>query len=58
MLMCARDDVLWTYIQYVQDLRSGVKAVEIRGANFGLDRDVEGIEKSWTEFLEETEKKG
>jgi pimeloyl-ACP methyl ester carboxylesterase len=58
MLMCARDDVLWTYFQYVKGLKSGVKAVEIGGANFGLDRDVQGIEKSWTEFLEETEKKG
>jgi hypothetical protein len=42
----------------VKGLKSGVKAVEIGGANFGLDRDVQGIEKSWTEFLEETEKKG
>jgi len=58
MLMCARDDVLWTYFQYVKGLKSGVKAVEIGGANFGLDRDFQGIEKSWTEFLEETEKKG
>ena len=58
MVLCARDDVLWTYFQYVKGLKSGVKAVEIGGANFGLDRDVQGIEKSWTEFLEETEKKG
>jgi hypothetical protein len=45
MLMCARDDVLWSYFDYVKRLRSGVKAVEIGGANFGLDRDVERIEK-------------
>jgi len=56
LLMCARDDVLWTYFDFVKGLKPDVKGVEIRGANFGLDRDSEGIEKSWTEFLEEVEK--
>lgn len=52
LLMCARDDVLWKYFDYVKGLRSDVKAVEVKGGNFELDRDVEGIEKHWTEFLD------
>jgi pimeloyl-ACP methyl ester carboxylesterase len=53
MLMCARNDVLWAYFDYVKGLRSDVKTAEIGGANFGLDRDVEGIERNWTEFLDQ-----
>ncbi|KUJ16069.1 uncharacterized protein LY89DRAFT_719714 [Mollisia scopiformis] len=52
LLMCARDDVLWKYFDHVKDLRSDVRAVEVAGGNFELDRDVEGIEKYWIEFLE------
>lgn len=51
MLMCARDDVLWKFFEYVKDLRPEAIAVEVGGGNFELDRDVEGIEKAWTAFL-------
>jgi len=56
MLMCARDDVLWEYFGHVKSLRSEVEAVEIKGANFELDRDVEGISEAWTGFLDGHEK--
>lgn len=55
LLMCARDDVLWKYFGHVQSLRPEVESVEIKGGNFELDRDVEGIERSWSAFLKRAE---
>ena len=57
LLMCAKDDVLWSHLGSAKRLRPEVRAVEVRGANFALDRDVQGIEKSWTEFLESSEER-
>ena len=37
--MCARNDLLWTYFDFVKGLKLDLQAVEIGGANFGLDRD-------------------
>lgn len=55
LLLCARDDVLWRYFGHVQSLRPEVKSIEVKGGNFELDRDVEGIEKAWSAFLETVE---
>lgn len=55
MLMCARDDVLWKYFGHVKSLRPGVESIEIKGGNFELDRDAEGIERSWSAYLEKAE---
>jgi hypothetical protein len=52
LLMCARDDVLWKYFDFVKGLRENVKSVEVSGGNFELDRDFEGIQKHWTSFLD------
>jgi pimeloyl-ACP methyl ester carboxylesterase len=52
LLMCARDDVLWKYFGFVKGLREDVRAIEVQGGNFELDRDVDGIERGWTELLE------
>jgi pimeloyl-ACP methyl ester carboxylesterase len=57
LLMCARDDVLWKFFEGVKGMRPEVRAVEVEGGNFELDRDVEGIERGWSEFLEEVEGK-
>jgi pimeloyl-ACP methyl ester carboxylesterase len=54
LLLCARDDVLWRYFEDVKGLKAeGVKAVEVGGANFELDRDAEGVEREHLRFLEE-----
>lgn len=52
LLMCAKDDVLWKYFGFVKGLRSDVKAVEVEGGNFELDRDWEGIAEAWTGFIQ------
>lgn len=54
LLMCARDDALWKYFGHVRALKPDIEAVEIEGANFEPDRDVEGIEKAWTGFLDKS----
>lgn len=56
LLMCARDDVLFKYFSHIQGLKAGVEAVEITGGNFEPDRDVDGIQASWTAFIERAEK--
>jgi len=56
LLMCARDDVLIKYFGYVKSLRPDVRAVEVQGANFSPDRDVDGVGRHWKQFLEEIEK--
>lgn len=57
LLMCARDDVLWKFFGHVKGMRTEVRAVEIQGGNFELDRDFGGIERAWTGFLGEVEGK-
>jgi pimeloyl-ACP methyl ester carboxylesterase len=51
LLLCAKDDVLWKFFDHVKALRPGVQATEIEGGNFEPDRDVNGIEKVWSDFL-------
>jgi pimeloyl-ACP methyl ester carboxylesterase len=51
MAMCARDDVLWGYFENVRKARPDANMVEVKGANFTLDRDVEGIVEHWTPFI-------
>ena len=57
LLMCARDDVLWSFFEDVQTLRPGIPAVEIEGGNFELDRDVQGIVRAWSPFLQANEQR-
>ncbi|ETS84137.1 hypothetical protein PFICI_02162 [Pestalotiopsis fici W106-1] len=52
VVMCARDDVLWAHAENVKMHRDDVPLIEIKGANFSLDRDAEGIIKSWTPLVE------
>ncbi|KAH9902328.1 Alpha/Beta hydrolase protein [Xylariomycetidae sp. FL2044] len=52
LAMCARDDVLWDHFGKIQELRPEVPAEEIKGANFGPSRDVRGISRLLTPFLE------
>jgi pimeloyl-ACP methyl ester carboxylesterase len=52
LLMCAKDDVLWKYFESVRALRPEVEAVEIEGGNFEPDRDVGGIARAWSTFLD------
>ncbi|KAF2495861.1 alpha/beta-hydrolase [Lophium mytilinum] len=47
VVMCARDDVLWKFFGNVKALRGDVEAVECGGANFTVDRDVEGVVRTW-----------
>ncbi|KAK8023665.1 hypothetical protein PG993_011731 [Apiospora rasikravindrae] len=54
MAMCARDDTLWPYFENVQKVREDVSMVEVKGANFTLDRDVEGIIREWSTFILDT----
>ncbi|KAK7946175.1 uncharacterized protein PG986_010496 [Apiospora aurea] len=54
MAMCARDDTLWPYFENVQKVREDVSIVEVKGANFTLDRDVEGIVRDWSTFILDT----
>jgi pimeloyl-ACP methyl ester carboxylesterase len=55
LLMCAKDDVLWKYLEHVKVLRPEVESVEITGGNFEPDRDVDGIQEKWSIFLENLE---
>ncbi|KAI1340160.1 Alpha/Beta hydrolase protein [Xylariaceae sp. FL0016] len=50
--MCARDDVLWPYFENLRQVRDDVEMVEVKGANFTLDRDTEGIIAAWSKLLE------
>jgi hypothetical protein len=51
VIMCAKDDVLWAHAENVKKHRNDVPLIEINGANFSLDRDAEGIVKTWTPFI-------
>ncbi|KAH8883610.1 alpha/beta-hydrolase [Thozetella sp. PMI_491] len=51
LAMCARDDVLWDHFENLTKIRPDIPAVEVKGANFSLNHDVEGIAKHWTEHI-------
>lgn len=53
LLMCAKDDVLWKYFGHVKSMRNDVQSVVVGGGNFELDRDVDGVEKGWSAFIED-----
>ncbi|KAH8653658.1 Alpha/Beta hydrolase protein [Xylariales sp. PMI_506] len=52
LAMCARDDVLWPYFEKIAALRPDIPLLEIKGAVYSPERDVEGIVKNMTPFLE------
>lgn len=50
LVLCARDDVLWSHVDNVQKVKPAAKVAEIKGANFFLDLDVSGIVREWDKF--------
>ncbi|KAI1850374.1 hypothetical protein JX265_002272 [Neoarthrinium moseri] len=52
VVMCARDDVLWAHAENAKKHRSDVPLIEVKGANFSLDRDAEGIITHWTQLID------
>lgn len=53
LTLCARDDVLWAHIDNVQKIKPEAKVAEVKGANFSLDLDAEGIIREWDIFQKE-----
>ncbi|RDW82651.1 hypothetical protein BP6252_03763 [Coleophoma cylindrospora] len=51
LVMCAKDDVLFKFFHHITELRSDVKTVVVKGANFTPDLDVEGITGALDGFL-------
>lgn len=56
MVCCAQDDVLWSFFGDAKKLKSGVVECGVRGSNFSIDRDVEGLVGFWTPFIEKAER--
>jgi pimeloyl-ACP methyl ester carboxylesterase len=55
LALCAKDDVLFEHLNNVEKAREGDSSVEIGivgGANFSVDRDVQGVSKFWEQFLQ------
>ncbi|KAH8678272.1 Alpha/Beta hydrolase protein [Xylariales sp. PMI_506] len=52
LAMCATDDVLWEHFENLTKIRPDIPAIGIKGANFSLDRDVEGVVQNWTAHIE------
>jgi pimeloyl-ACP methyl ester carboxylesterase len=52
MACCAQDDVLWQFFENPEKVKSDVVVCEVLGSNFTVDRDVEGLVKIWTPFIE------
>ena len=52
MVACARDDVLWPYFGNAKALKADVVECEVKGSNFSVDRDVQGLVEAWTPFIE------
>jgi pimeloyl-ACP methyl ester carboxylesterase len=56
MALCAKDDVLYEHLDNVKKVRDDDDSVvvgTIGGANFSIDRDVEGLISYWTPFLDD-----
>ncbi|KAK9772643.1 hypothetical protein SCAR479_10694 [Seiridium cardinale] len=41
--MCAKDDVLWPYFRHIRRVREDIPMVEIKGAAYSPELDVEGV---------------
>ncbi|PVH96038.1 alpha/beta-hydrolase [Periconia macrospinosa] len=57
LAVCARDDVLWEHMAHLQEHsknKSKVELGEVKGANFSVERDVEGLIALWAPFLDRT----
>lgn len=52
LALCAEDDVLWPYFYKVKEIRPEVRAEAIMGGNFEPERDVDGISRVYSEFLD------
>lgn len=53
-VMCAPDDVLYGHMGNARKLRPddpNLVVKDIKGANFSVDRDVEGIVETWEPFM-------
>jgi pimeloyl-ACP methyl ester carboxylesterase len=54
LALCAKDDVLFEHLDNVRKARKGDSSVEVgivTGANFSVDRNVEGVVEFWKIFL-------
>ena len=51
LVTCARDDVLWPFLERAQQLRPEVTCVVTAGANFGPDRDCVGNAVALRDFF-------
>lgn len=55
LALCAKDDVLFEHLENVKKVKEGDDRVQtgvVGGANFSVDRDVEGVVNFWKPFLE------
>jgi hypothetical protein len=55
LALCAKDDVLFEHLENVKKVKEGDDTVEtgvVGGANFSVDRDVQGVIGFWKPFLE------
>lgn len=55
LALCAKDDVLYEHLDNVKKVREGDESVvtgTVTGANFSIDRDIDGILSHWLPFLE------
>jgi pimeloyl-ACP methyl ester carboxylesterase len=50
--MCAEDDVLWPYFQHIRRVRDDISMVEIKGAAYSPELDVEGVIAACTPTIE------
>lgn len=50
--MCARDDVLWPYFQHIRRVRGDVPMIEIKGAAYSPELDVQGVVAACTPTIE------
>ncbi|HYW92173.1 MAG TPA: alpha/beta hydrolase [Gammaproteobacteria bacterium] len=55
LLMAARDDVLWPFLERARAEHPGARAVAVDGANFEPDLDPEGVVAALRNFLARTE---
>ena len=51
LIMCARDDALYSFFDRAKKLRPDAVAVELKGANFELDQDPVGVVAAIEKFL-------
>jgi pimeloyl-ACP methyl ester carboxylesterase len=49
--LCAQDDILWTYFEQFKAVNKTVQGEQIKGGNFGPDRDWTGILRFFIPFI-------